>query len=204
MARGLTVGIDGYCRLDAVVALLAERNLDTTLEEVEREARSNDKQRYEVVSREGCRMIRATQGHSISTVRDEELLEPVDSARLPEVCAYGTYPKHWASILAGGLRASGPKGAGKHKRNYIHFAPYDVGDARLISGMRPNCDVVIYIDLRKALADDIPFFTSANGVLLTRGIDGILPRRYFRTVRNVLTRKLLWPKPSSAPEDAAG
>jgi len=50
--------------------------------------------------------------------------------------------------------------------------------------MRSSCDVLIYIDLEKALEDGIKFYKSENGVVLTEGVDGegYLPNDYFRQV----------------------
>ncbi|TKC51224.1 hypothetical protein EI555_004291, partial [Monodon monoceros] len=49
------------------------------------------------------------------------------------------------------------------------------------SGMRPNCEVAVFINGPLALADGIPFFRSANGVILTPGnADGVLPPKYFK------------------------
>ncbi|XP_075829468.1 tRNA 2'-phosphotransferase 1 isoform X3 [Microtus pennsylvanicus] len=49
------------------------------------------------------------------------------------------------------------------------------------TGMRPNCDVAVFIDGPLALADGIPFFRSANGVILTPGdAEGFLLPKYFK------------------------
>ena len=41
---------------------------------------------------------------------------------------------------------------------------------------------MIYIDLSKALQDNIEFLLSENGVVLTSGIDGVLHPKYFTHV----------------------
>lgn len=47
--------------------------------------------------------------------------------------------------------------------------------------MRPNCEVAVFINGPQALADGIPFFRSANGVILTPGnTDGVLLPKYFK------------------------
>ncbi|KAF6334609.1 tRNA phosphotransferase 1 [Rhinolophus ferrumequinum] len=49
------------------------------------------------------------------------------------------------------------------------------------AGMRPNCEVAVFINGPLALADGIPFFRSANGVILTPGnADGFLLPKYFK------------------------
>lgn len=74
-------------------------------------------------------------------------------------------------------------------RNHIHFAtgpPLEYvlaahsgdsaqgkpkpDDSRVISGMRRDAQVLIYIDVRKALAAGVPFWRSENGVILSEGV----------------------------------
>ena len=50
------------------------------------------------------------------------------------------------------------------------------GEGGVISGMRTTCDTFIEIDIVKALADGIPFFVAKNGVILSPGIEGVIPR----------------------------
>ncbi len=69
-------------------------------------------------------------------------------------------------------------------RNHIHFAIGLPGKNGVISGMRSTCEVVIEINMVKALfKNNIPFFISSNKVILSPGIsDGSLPTNNFRTV----------------------
>lgn len=48
--------------------------------------------------------------------------------------------------------------------------------------MRSSVQVLIYINLALALEDQIPFYRSANNVILSAGIDGKLPVKYFSKV----------------------
>lgn len=48
--------------------------------------------------------------------------------------------------------------------------------------MRGTCDIIIEIDMESAMKDGIEFFISANNVILTEGIDGLLPAKYFKKV----------------------
>jgi 2'-phosphotransferase len=41
----------------------------------------------------------------------------------------------------------------------------------VISGMRRDAQVLIYIDLKRALAAGCPFWRSENGVILSEGMD---------------------------------
>ncbi|KAJ6044099.1 uncharacterized protein N7446_002295 [Penicillium canescens] len=129
-------------------------------------------------------LIRATQGHSIKTVDAASFLEPLslaDETKLPDTVVHGTFHSTWPVILqSGGLRCMG--------RNHVHFATGPSleavlaqdkdavqakrasGEAHVISGMRRDAQVLIYIDIRKALAAGVPFWRSENGVILSEGI----------------------------------
>ncbi|KAL3474198.1 KptA family-domain-containing protein [Aspergillus californicus] len=138
-------------------------------------------------------LIRATQGHSIKTVEAESLLERLtldNPEKLPDTVVHGTYHSTWPMILAsGGLRCMG--------RNHAHFATGPVlkdvlgdidsrkekegavastGDGddptgKVISGMRRDAQVLVYIDIRRALAGGCPFWRSENGVILSEGVE---------------------------------
>lgn len=58
------------------------------------------------------------------------------------------------------------------------------GDGKVISGMRRDAQVLIYIDLRRALAAGCPFWRSENGVILSEGLGGgsIVPAEFFDVV----------------------
>jgi len=49
-----------------------------------------------------------------------------------------------------------------------------------ISGIRYSTDAILFIDIRRAMADGIKFYRSANNVILTAGAGatGVLPARY--------------------------
>ena len=130
-------------------------------------------------------LIRATQGHSIKTVDAASFLEPLslaDESKLPDTVVHGTFHATWPVILqSGGLRCMG--------RNHIHFATgpslesvlavhtdgaaggkLKIDDSGVISGMRRDAQVLIYIDVRKALRAGVPLWRSENGVILSEGI----------------------------------
>jgi 2'-phosphotransferase len=140
-------------------------------------------------------LIRANQGHSIK-IDTDGLLTPIteEAGNVPDTVVHGTDEPAWRLIIkGGGLRPMG--------RNHIHFAsglpagfkPLEssVGSAEekeaapVISGMRKNSSVLIYIDIRAALAAGIKFHISENGVILTEGnTDGLLPYEFFKRVEN--------------------
>jgi 2'-phosphotransferase len=140
-------------------------------------------------------LIRANQGHSIK-VDVEGLLTPITVAagNVPETVVHGTDESAWRLILkSGGLRRMG--------RNHIHFASglpagfkslaIDSASAEekeaapVISGMRKNSSVLVYIDIQAAIEAGINFYISENGVILTEGNEqGFLSYEFFKRVES--------------------
>ena len=50
--------------------------------------------------------------------------------------------------------------------------------------MRENCDLIIEIDMEKSFKDNIIFYLSKNNVILTKGINGVLKKKYFKLFIN--------------------
>ncbi len=65
-------------------------------------------------------------------------------------------------------------------RQHIHMATDLPGKAK--SGARLNCDVLIFLDLAGAMQAGCKFYRSANGVILSTGIDGCIPPEFFQRV----------------------
>ncbi|XP_051932255.1 tRNA 2'-phosphotransferase 1 isoform X4 [Hippocampus zosterae] len=169
---GLHLSSDGYVSVDDVLACPQFRSYK--LEDVERVVATNDKQRFKLRPHpeNGRLQIRANQGHTIQ-VTDLEL-KPVltGSPDCPAEAVHGSYMCNWSSIQEQGLS--------RMRRTHIHLAPGLPQEDGVISGMRKDCDLAIFIDVPKALADGIEFFWSENHVLLTTGnIEGKLPTTYF-------------------------
>ncbi|XP_070639502.1 tRNA 2'-phosphotransferase 1 isoform X1 [Bos indicus] len=170
---GLPMGADGFVPLDALLQLPQFRSFSA--EDVQRVVDTNVKQRFALQPGDPSTgpLIRANQGHSLQVPELE--LEPLETPQaLPLMLVHGTFRQHWPSILLKGLSCRG--------RTHIHLAPGLPGDPGVISGMRPNCEVAVFINGPLALAaDGIPFFRSTNGVILTPGnADGVLPPKYFK------------------------
>ncbi len=51
--------------------------------------------------------------------------------------------------------------------------------------MRFSCDVYIEIDMVRSVENKIPFYISGNKVILSPGLNGILPIEYFSLVKSV-------------------
>lgn len=66
---------------------------------------------------------------------------------------------------------------------FIDFAPgYPKIDGMVISGMRSSCNTYIEIDMEKAMSEGVKFYLSENNVILSNGINGILPRVFLYEV----------------------
>uniref|UniRef100_UPI000B4CD129 tRNA 2'-phosphotransferase 1 n=1 Tax=Lonchura striata TaxID=40157 RepID=UPI000B4CD129 len=117
-----------------------------------------------------------------SQVPELELTPLRSPGALPPTLAHGTRRRLWGAIRAGGLRPMG--------RQHLHLAGGLPGDPGLRSGMRSDSEIAIIIDGPRALADGIPFFRSANGVILTPGdAQGRVPPKYFLRVLQLRPRR---------------
>ncbi|KDR67620.1 hypothetical protein GALMADRAFT_257845 [Galerina marginata CBS 339.88] len=128
-------------------------------------------------SKDGVWWIKARQGHSIKTVELE--LKPINSVSdIPTGTAvHGTNRIAWEIISKAGLS--------KMKRNHIHLAQ-NVAGQNVVSGMRTSSQVLIFIDIQKALDAGFKFWLSDNGVVLTEGDSrGYLPKKFFSRVVDV-------------------
>lgn len=193
--EGLQVGSDGFAELRKVLALSSLQRLGTTQDQVQRLIADFDpKHRFVLRKREdGVLLIRATQGHTMKKVKDEELLRRVENPEEFPICVHGTCLLNWHLIKESG-------GLSRTSRNHIHFAPRPPGHGEVISGMREDCDVAVYVNLASAHAAGIAFFVSDNGVILSPGDGtGIIPLQHIQRVENICDGKCLWPAARCSP-----
>ncbi|KZT70806.1 hypothetical protein DAEQUDRAFT_667090 [Daedalea quercina L-15889] len=179
-AEGLAMRPDGYVRVDALLAIPKMREMDfSTLEEV---VKNDSKGRYDLkcemdVSSEPLKevwWIRANQGHSLKEVKlDLQTVESLADIQTG-IAVHGTTRDAWELIRTQGLS--------KMSRNHIHLAQGIPGSG-VISGMRNSSQILIYVDVQKALDAGIKFFLSDNGVVLTEGDEkGFLSPDFFARV----------------------
>ena len=147
---------------------------DISEERIRKIVETNEKKRFELLEKKHHIFIRATQGHSMKIVTSEDLLTKIEDASQYPVVIHGTFSKFWPLIKAEGLK--------RMSRIHIHFAPGMPKEEGVISGMRGSCDIIIEIDMEAAIKDGIPFFISTNNVILTEGVDGLLPAKYIKKV----------------------
>ncbi len=156
-------------------------------EDVRQVVASCDKQRFALKedAATGLLLIRANQGHSIRDVV-VDMEEIRCAADAPDKVIHGTSRGAWEAIREQGLS--------RMRRQHIHCAAGEPGDAGVISGMRKACQVFIYIDVAAALADGFKFYRSANNVILCPGNEaGILPPRYFAQVKDMKKNLVIFP-----------
>ncbi|CDO69664.1 hypothetical protein BN946_scf184851.g52 [Trametes cinnabarina] len=89
-------------------------------------------------------------------------------------------------------------------RNHIHLAQGLAGSG-VVSGMRNSSQILIYVDVQKAINAGIKFYISANGVVLTEGDErGFLDTRFFSRVETVDGKPLPgWDGPRPTLKDHA-
>ncbi|XP_062233674.1 putative tRNA 2'-phosphotransferase isoform X2 [Phragmites australis] len=135
---GLNMRTDGYVRVGDLLRL----NLQTfakvplkshTVDEIREAVRRDNKQRFSLLEEDGELLIRANQGHTVTTVTSESLLKPILSADE-------------------------------------------------VSGIRQNVNILIHLDVSKALQDGMKLYISDNRVILTEGFDGVVPVKYFEKI----------------------
>jgi 2'-phosphotransferase len=203
---GLDVRADGYVLAEMVLRCQSVARHGATMADLQTIVSESNKQRFQLKQgldgEDDLTYIRAVQGHSMKVVQDEKLGRRLraDDSDLPSECVHGTYSRHLGSILGNGLMAGGRQGPAF--RNHVHFQPHAPGDLRVISGMRHDCDIAIWVDLREALRNGIPFFMSINEIIVTPGINGVLPKEYIQKVVHLKTRHLIFSRRSSSSTEA--
>ena len=69
------------------------------------------------------------------------------------------------------------------RRHHVHLARGRPDTPGVISGARADCDVFIWVNVRRALRAGLRFFESSNGVLLSEGdADGAIPPIFFERI----------------------
>lgn len=177
--EGLTMDRAGYVQVSQLLANKTMQPHKLTEDHVCFIVAKCPKQRFQLGAdaTTGALLIRAAQGHTLSTVEAEELLTPLTpemAAELPMV-VHGTRRRVLPLIERDGLS--------RMARQHIHFATNLPGQGGVISGMRHSADALIEIDVQKAMADGYKFYLSSNNVVLSPGNEqGYIPPEYFKKV----------------------
>ena len=169
--KGLPISVDGYIPISLVLQQQPFKSLNTTLEEIEEVCRTNDKQRFSI--NDGN--IRANQGHTIRLENPDLEEITLDNLDQYPIVLHGTYFSSWEKIKHGNALK-------RMNRTHIHMAQGLFGQVK--SGVRKDIEVIIYIDLPKAINDGLKFYKSSNDVVLCQGPISVI---YFK---HVLTKDL--------------
>lgn len=169
--HNLYIESNGFVNLDELIKSNPMKSVHATKELILKVVETDKKGRYELIDRPPM-FIRAVQGHSITTIKNEDVLEPITNIFEFPVIVHGTYYEAWELIKKSGLN--------KMSRHAIHFSIGHMKDENVKSGMRTSCQVFIEINPITAFYDGIQFFISKNRVILVPGINGILPAKYIK------------------------
>lgn len=201
--EGLALDPEGFARVDEVLKWRRLQSLHVTFSDIQTAVADNAKQRFSLKPNPEVEpipdaqdtepsnwLIRANQGHSIA-IESASLLKPItlEADNVPDMVVHGTYYAFYPAILqSGGLKKMG--------RNHVHFSTGLPEDrAGVISGMRSDAELLIYVDVRKSLEDGaMLWWLSDNGVVLTEGDgNGLVPTKYWRKAEGRrLDAGLLW------------
>lgn len=172
--NNLTVSTDGYIAVDDIKKLEQFKQYD--ISDFKYVTNTNDKKRFTMKEENGNWYIRANQGHSAdvgSKIAQEELLTKLTDPIDPII--HGTTYQAYRQIKQAGLN--------KMSRTHIHFAITDdfVKGNQQQSGIRSNCQVMLYVDMDSAMKDGLEFFMSDNKVVLSPGdASGVIPAKYIK------------------------
>uniref|UniRef100_A0A7S4KUD4 2'-phosphotransferase n=1 Tax=Paramoeba aestuarina TaxID=180227 RepID=A0A7S4KUD4_9EUKA len=175
--EGVKMDAGGWVEVDALLSLKKMASKKVSEEELKVVVTTNAKKRFALKEEDGVLFIRATQGHSLDSVKSANLLRKLTLDDLPNypVVVHGTTRDNYKKIQESG-------GLSKMGRNHIHFAQGLPKD-RVVSGMRNSSNLFIYLDTQKCLEDGLEVFVSENGVILLPGDErGFLDVKYFREV----------------------
>ncbi|XP_014768469.1 uncharacterized protein LOC106867912 isoform X2 [Octopus bimaculoides] len=183
-ARDMKLHIDsgGFVAVNEILHLPAFRGAN--LKVIEKIVENDSKQRFHLkMDDKSQRMIiRANQGHTFE-LENLDLKEILDASEFPTVL-HGTYYESWKKIKTQGLKTM--------QRNHIHFAADMPGSSGVISGMRQSCEIILYLNLEKALKDGIKFYLSSNNVILSPGNEKyLIEPQYFEKVVDYMTGRHL-------------
>ena len=167
--RGLNIDEGGWVKLNDILQKCQEFK-DTTFNDIKHIVDNNNKNRFSLDFKSNYYYIRANQGHSISKVKDSLLLTEITDPNYINTAVHSTFKESISLIKKNGLS--------KMKRNHIHLAK----SKDVSHGIRKNATAFIYIDVTTAINDGIKFYESSNGVILSPGIDGIIPPKYFLSI----------------------
>jgi 2'-phosphotransferase len=173
--NNLKMDTKGYALLSDVVNSQPIKKHKASKEMIYQVVAENNKKRFELLTaKNGLEYIRAVQGHTMETVKNEEALDLIQNIYEFPTILHGTYFEPWEFIKNTGLN--------KMSRNTIHFAIGENKDNNVISGMRGNCELYVEINGPLCVANGIQMFISKNKVVLSPGNNGVIDTSFFKRV----------------------
>lgn len=190
--ENLPITQDGFIPVGLLLKINKLKSLKVSQLDILRIARNDNKKRYTIRDTTNREIIDnisdslekvdieicANQGHSMKEI--EISLEKISKMRTGEQIIHGTSMKNWKLIKESGYLS-------KMTRNHIHFSIGLLNNnagINVISGMRENCTVFIYVDFESSKNEKIEFFRSKNNVILSNGVNGKIPLKCFERVIN--------------------
>ena len=189
-APNLNLDIDdrAMVSVNALLELKDMKSLNVTFDNLMKAVRLCEKQRFIMVQNPYTNewRIGATQGHSFK-INSETVLEPLTLEDIKRrnftMFIHGTYFKNLYIIRKSGLN--------KMSRTHIHIATGYPKDG-VKSGFRSSCEIIIFIDVPRAIKDGYQFYISKNGVILSEGNNnGYLPANYIVKVIDKNTKQII-------------
>ena len=169
----LPVTTGGYVKLNDILKLNLKVFTNITMNDINKIVETNEKKRLELTNINNEVYIRATQGHNKivgKLINNADALEEITQDYPVQYIFHGTQKKYLKSILANGLN--------RMERKHIHFVE-NIESEKQISGFKSISNYIICVDMKKCMGDGIKFYKSSNNVILTEGINGIMPSSYF-------------------------
>ena len=149
---GVALDESGWVSVESLLEGAAGQGRSLTLQKLEFVVENNDKKRFEFDA--DRKMIRASQGHSVSVELGYEPAPP------PATLFHGTVERFLDSIMQSGLI--------KGSRHHVHLHD-DIAVARQV-GQRRGRPVILKIDAQEMVDAGCVFFRSTNGVWLADSV----------------------------------
>jgi 2'-phosphotransferase len=110
----------------------------------------------------GRLFIRALSGHSASATVDLGLrLVQIDTAS--PILVHGTYFRHWNGVRSHGLSGR-PSGSA-----VLGFVSHEPPPGTKIKGLERMQEILVYVDMQKAMDDGTRFFKTQSGDIVCAG-----------------------------------
>jgi 2'-phosphotransferase len=167
--QGFPISRNGYVPLSALLAHPKFRQVTRAV--IAKVVVENGKQRFKLAygKKDGQIYLRANQGHSMEGI-EVDMHKLTDPGEVP-VAIHGTRIQVWPAILKDGLNRMG--------RQHVHMALDVPGSGKVVSGARSSSTCLIYVDIAAMVQDGLEVLVSSNGVVLSAGVNGVIPAQYF-------------------------